>query len=241
MLIDFVADKDLAEGQNAPYSFMAGMLHAALIAGAILSASQAWGQNGNRLSPDSPGLTKNPSLAGTDSDAPLDARATPSDRHDAISIDVLRHPITEKARRTLRKALETLNSGHYEEARKQLLAMLAKYPDFAAYVHSVLGVVYVKTNRFSDAANSFEQAVSFFPHDAETHYNFGISLACAMDYRRAESEVRRALELDPKNKSAHCLLSLLLDREGTATEHCDFMQPAPRTEVSSRGESYPGN
>jgi tetratricopeptide (TPR) repeat protein len=92
---------------------------------------------------------------------------------------------------------------------------LEKYPESALYVQSLLGVEYVKTERFQDAVGSFEQAVSLLPHDAMTHYNFGLSLACAGDYTRAEQETRRALELDPKIEDAHMLMSVLEQRKTT--------------------------
>lgn len=216
---------------------------AALILGALLGATRIAAQS----APDNPGLIHKPTSAtglgsaGVDSGPALGARAAPSVGQDAISVDVLRHPIPEKARRMLRRALETFNSGDYEAAREQLLETLAKYPDSAAYVHSVLGVIYVKTSRFTDAVNSFEQAVSLLPHDAMTHYNFGLSLACAGDFDRAEQEARRALELDAKNASAQTLLSLLLGHKQSATEHRDPTQAPPRTEAASRSEGHSRN
>ena len=102
-----------------------------------------------------------------------------------------------------------MESGDHEMAIGQLLETLAKYPDSAPYVHNLLGVEYVKTDRFQAAVSSFEQAVMLLPHDAMTHYNFGLSLVCAGDYDRAEQEVRRALALDPKNAKMQARLDAL--------------------------------
>ena len=129
-----------------------------------------------------------------------------------VSVDILRHPLKEKARRMLLRALEATNAGDHESAIAQLKETLDKYPDSALYVHSFLGVEYLKTDQFQDAVNSFEQAASFLPHDPITHYNFAISLACAGDYARAEEETRRSLELNPDLKEAHELLGLLEQR-----------------------------
>jgi Flp pilus assembly protein TadD len=216
-----------------------------VILGALI-ATLVPAQAGNNFSPDHPGIPNNsspvgPSSVGADNDAPLGTQAMPSDGQDAVSVDVLRHPITEKAHRMLHKALEKLNSGNDEAAREQLLEMLAKYPDSAAYVHSILGVIYVRTSRFTEAVSSFEQAVSWLPHDAMTHYNFGLSLACAREYDRAEQEVRRALELDPKNTSAQTLLGILLHRKQPTSEPRDPTPPLSRTEASSRSEGHSGN
>jgi Flp pilus assembly protein TadD len=44
-----------------------------------------------------------------------------------------------------------------------------------------------------------------------THYNFGLALVCAGDYRRAAQEVQRALELDPNNGAMRVRLNALGD------------------------------
>jgi Flp pilus assembly protein TadD len=129
-----------------------------------------------------------------------------------VNADLLRHPLSENVRKMLRRALAAMNAGRHEEAVGQLRQTLAKYPKAAPYVHSILGVEYIKTNNFADAVKSFEVAAESFPHDPTTHYNLGVSLACAGRYDRATQEVRRALELDPKNASAQELLAQLQEQ-----------------------------
>jgi len=131
----------------------------------------------------------------------------------AVSADLLRHPIREKVRRRLMKALKKMESGEHETAIEQLRETLAKYPDSAPYVDNLLGVEYVKTDRFQEAVTSFEQAVSWLPKDAMTHYNFGLALVCAGDYERAAHEVRRAVELDPGNPQMQARLNALLENQ----------------------------
>src|SRR5215470_5836222 len=112
-------------------------------------------------------------LAGTAFAAwPLSARPAHGNSG-TVSADVLRHPISEKARGMLQAALETMNSGNHEAAIDQLLDTLAKYPESAAYAHSLLGVEYLRTDRFIDAVESFEKAVLLLPHDAINRYNLG--------------------------------------------------------------------
>jgi Flp pilus assembly protein TadD len=130
----------------------------------------------------------------------------------AVSTDVLRHPISPKVQRVLTSALRLMESGNHEGAIEQLRETLAKYPDSAAYVLNLLGVEYVKTDQFEAAVRSLEQAAALLPHDAMTHYNFGLALICAGDYDRAEQEVRRAVELDPGNAQMQTKLDALLER-----------------------------
>jgi Flp pilus assembly protein TadD len=145
--------------------------------------------------------------------ASLQPETKPATGPAVVSVDLLRHPITAKVRKLILSAMDKMESGDHDAAIQQLLEMLAKYPDSAPYIHNLLGVEYVKTDQFEAAIKSFEQAVSLLPHDAMTHYNFGLALVCAGDYNRATQEVQRALELDPTNARMQARLSSLLDHE----------------------------
>lgn len=128
---------------------------------------------------------------------------------DVVSTDLLRHPIGEKVRRMLRKAMDTITAGDHEAAIQQLLEILSKYPESTAYVHSLLGVEYLKTNRFPAAVDSLEQAVALLPHDAFNHYNLAVSLLCNRELERGEREAQRAIELDPDNPTIRALVAAL--------------------------------
>ncbi|HYK61970.1 MAG TPA: hypothetical protein VEV85_21220 [Bryobacteraceae bacterium] len=127
----------------------------------------------------------------------------------AVSADLLRHPIGEKVRSLLRKAMDTIDTGDHAAAIKQLLEVLSKYPESAAYVHSLLGVEYMKTDQFQAAVDSFEQAVTLLPHDAINRHNLAVSLLCVHDVGRGAQEARRALELDPGNPTIRALVNAL--------------------------------
>lgn len=132
-------------------------------------------------------------------------------RGHVISVDLLRHPITEKTRRMLQEALRMMGAGKHQAAIAQLQKTLAKYPDSAAYADSLIGIEYLKTDQFTAAVKALEGAVALLPHDAINRYNLGLSLVCAGDYGRGEQEVRRALEMDPKNASMQALLTVLVE------------------------------
>jgi tetratricopeptide (TPR) repeat protein len=134
----------------------------------------------------------------------------PSNGPAVVPVDILRHPVKAKVRRQLLNAMEKMEAGDHERAIEQLLEILAKYPDSAAYVHNLLGVEYVKTDRLQAAISSFEQAVLLLPHVAMAHYSFGLALICSGNYDRATQEVQRALELDPKNTQIQMRLTALL-------------------------------
>ena len=65
-----------------------------------------------------------------------------------VPVDVLRHPVTAKVRQLLVKAMDKMESGDHEAAIAVLRETLLKHPDSAPYVDNLLGVEYVKTDRF---------------------------------------------------------------------------------------------
>ena len=124
---------------------------------------------------------------------------SPGNGRQIVSADLLRHPLSSKTRRMLQRAVSWMRSGNHEQAIRQLEDTLSKDPSSAAYVQSLLGFEYLKTDQFAAAVNCFEQAVSLLPHDAFNHENFAVSLAGIGDFKRSEQEVRRALELAPES------------------------------------------
>ena len=128
-----------------------------------------------------------------------------------VSTDLLRHPISSRTRRMLHRAIGWMRSGEHQKAIEQLEATLAKDPSSAAYVHSLLGYEFLRTERVTAAINCFEQAVLLLPHDPANHHNFALSLLEAGDYPRAEEEARRAHDLAPDNPEINRLLDALRD------------------------------
>lgn len=133
--------------------------------------------------------------------------------HAGVSADVLRHPISGKAQRMLLVAIDEMDAGNHTAAIEQLQKTLAKFPDSAAYVYNLLGVEYVKINRFADAVHFLEQAVTLLADDSMTHYNLGLALVCAGDDSRAIREFQRAADLDPTNVEAEAKIKRLLEQQ----------------------------
>ena len=153
-------------------------------------------------------------LAAESQGASTPARSAPiepAQKSQTVSADFLRHPISSRTHRMLQRAIAWMRSGDHQKAIQQLEATLAKDPASAAYVHSLLGYEFMRTDQVTAAINSFEQAVLLVPHDPANHNNFAVSLAAAGDYQRAEEEARLAHELAPDNPSIRSLLDALRD------------------------------
>lgn len=127
----------------------------------------------------------------------------------SISAELLRYPLSAKAAHMLQKALRMSESGDHAGAIQQLQKTLAKCDGSGAYVYSLLGVEYLKTEQIPEAVDVLEQAVKLLPHDASNHANLGLALVADGQYDRAEPELKRALELDPHYAMASRLLSAL--------------------------------
>jgi tetratricopeptide (TPR) repeat protein len=183
----------------------------AFVLGAALAASGVLAQTGGDTPPEIQVRHAGQIAASSQPDAPPPPEARPGSGPTVVSVDVLRHRIAPRVEKMILRALEKMDAGDHETAIGQLLETLTKYPESAPYVHNLLGVEYVKTDRFQAAVSSFERAVALLPHDAMTHYNFGLALICTGDYDRAAQEIQRALELDPKNTRMQARLDALLE------------------------------
>jgi tetratricopeptide (TPR) repeat protein len=130
-----------------------------------------------------------------------------------VSAEVLRHPLSSKARRRLEKALHLAELGEHPAAIKELRETLVKEPSSAPYAQNLLGVEYVENQQFDEARSSFEEAVRLMPRESVNHSNLGCTLAVVGDFNSAEQEARTAIHLDPNNARAKTLLELLHSRK----------------------------
>jgi Flp pilus assembly protein TadD len=191
----------------------AAMVSLSLIVNAMVSAP-ATGQvfSGNPYDQSrifgysSRGLIELEESASTVPDSWEHASAGPA----TVSSEVLRHPLTSKARRRLQKALHLSEIGEHPAAIEELRETLVKEPSSAPYAQNLLGVEYVENQQFDEALSSFEEAVRLMPRESVNHSNLGFSLAVAGDWNSAEKEARTAIQLDPSNARAKTLLDLVL-------------------------------
>ena len=127
-----------------------------------------------------------------------------------ISADLLRQPLSRKAKEILQKAQHAADAGDHARAIALLESASAKYPESDGWTQSMLGVEYLKTRRFEAAVASLEQAIALLPRDAADHSNLGFALVSMGQYDRAEQELRRAVALDKGNRTTKQLLDEVL-------------------------------
>ncbi|MEK6281010.1 MAG: tetratricopeptide repeat protein [Acidobacteriota bacterium] len=114
-----------------------------------------------------------------------------------------------------------LNSAirNFNEAVKRDPTMYGAWQD--------LGLLFVRANRWSDAAETFAELARKQSNSVEAAYFHALSLYNLGKVTEAESEVRRALRLDVGAVEAHTLLGIILASRGKAnSEAADALSQA---------------
>ncbi len=197
----------------------AGLRLAVLTSAVWLGGVPAWGQlhYGNpydasmgRAPFGSPWGTRESLEAISSFPEPVPADGTGSS---TISADVLRHPLSSKARRLFEKAMHLAELGNHHAAIAGLRDALAKCPGDAPYANNLLGLEYIEVQQYAEAKTSFAEAARLMPGESSNHSNLGLSLAIVGEWDSAEKEERKALQLDKSNDKAKLILEALQVRK----------------------------
>ena len=130
-------------------------------------------------------------------------------RAGTISVDLLRHPLPERARDMIDKAQRAAQAGDHVAAIEHFKKALDKHPESAAWIQPILGVEYIRTEQYAAAIQALEQAVLLLPRDPINRSNLGLSLAIVGQFERAEQELQQALQLDATNDTTRRLLAVV--------------------------------
>jgi len=108
--------------------------------------------------------------------------------------------------------------GKYEDSEKTLKrAIERQVASPAAWM--TLGFMYLEQERLDEATAAFAQAVVFDPGNARVRNYYGVTIGRKGWYHGAESELRKAVEIDPAYSEAHFNLAVFyLERTPPATE-----------------------
>lgn len=100
-------------------------------------------------------------------------------------------------------------NGDKQTAEQIYQSVLKKYPP-NQMVHHRLGVLAAEKTHFEEAASHFDTAAQLGPPSSELVNDIGYNLYLMGRRPEAEAAFRRALELNPENKSARINLAMLL-------------------------------
>ena len=108
-------------------------------------------------------------------------------------------------------------SGQYDDAEKLALSLTEKFPKHQ-FSWKLLGALYGKSGRNSEAINANQLAVALSPKDAEVHYNLGIILKNSGKLEEAEVSFRQAIVFKSDYPKAHFDLGIILHELGRLNE-----------------------
>jgi len=106
------------------------------------------------------------------------------------------------------KALDQLRAGEYEKALEDFdraLALNPKYPD----LHNYRGVALIELERLAEAIDAFKISADLSPKYLVPRLNLAFAYVRAEQYKAAEAEMEKILELDPTESAAAAKLEEL--------------------------------
>ncbi|MBI2319970.1 MAG: tetratricopeptide repeat protein, partial [Betaproteobacteria bacterium] len=132
-------------------------------------------------------------------------------------------------REQLAQARRLLEQGELGSAHDICAALLAADPGLAD-AWNVLGGIAFKQRDFALAARHFAEAIAQAPERADLHNNYGYAMAEQFRIGEAVAAFRRAVEIDPRDPSAHPNLLWLMNMrpefsaEERYREHCRWAE-----------------
>jgi len=127
---------------------------------------------------------------------------------------------------------EYILAQRWDDAEFQLEQAVENQPTFAR-AHVNLGLVRARTGRFSEALESFRQAMA----EPDAYYNLGLTQRGQQKYDEAADSFRRVLELNPDFSAARVQLDQLVDKLSAITPTPMPTTGEPQTEQSETTET----
>ena len=117
----------------------------------------------------------------------------------------------------LNKLIEQYQSGKYEEAEKLATSIAKQFPTHQLS-WQILGIVFSKTGKKSEAVDANQRVVHLVPNDAQAHYNLAVSLKELSRLNEAEASYKKAIILKSDFTQAHSNLGNVLKELGRLNE-----------------------
>jgi tetratricopeptide (TPR) repeat protein len=103
------------------------------------------------------------------------------------------------------------------------------------YLFNYIGLAQYRMKRYQESIVSFDSAIYINPNDADYYVHRGLASQASGNLREAESDYRKALELDPEHAIAYYNLGILLGEQGDNAAESQLDQAIER----NPGVSYP--
>lgn len=120
------------------------------------------------------------------------SKASKTNERDEVVSDVMVKDLTSEAE-------SLLKSGDLKTAEKLYLKAVSKDPRNPK-IYSHLGIIYLQTESFKDARDSFLAALKIDDTVASRHFNLGLAYLGLKTEAKAKVSIKKAISLDPDNK-----------------------------------------
>jgi len=171
---------------------------------------------------------------------------TPRFRLRLLSLSLILIPITTVAAqpssssdldRQFQAAVAQYDSGHLQEAARQLESLLPRVPENFE-VHELLGMVYAAESNETKANEHLAKAVRLKPNSAEARTNLATNLVHLHKMAPAEIEFKRAAQLDPANYDTNHNLGEFYVLNGNVPQATPFLEKAHQLNPAAYDNSY---
>ena len=132
----------------------------------------------------------------------------------------LRHPLTRKGMKLIKKVESYLKLGQRDKAHEKLVEALQE-PSAAPYAHAILGTEYLKDGRPAAAVPELEDAASVLAI-AGVHSNLGFALCLTGHLAHGRQELAEALRLDGDSAQARFLMGVALLNEQSEQKAAEY-------------------
>jgi tetratricopeptide (TPR) repeat protein len=156
--------------------------------------------------------------------ARLSAEGTDAER-ESLARYLADAPDPARAATLVVPVLETSPLAELPAAQRQQVAGRVKSGLARAY--SNLGVIQAQSGRFSEAAESFEQALGLDPGFPRASYSLGIAYFNAREYAKATGPLSRALEVEPTDVALKRMLALASLESGDYARAAELLEADP--------------
>ena len=117
------------------------------------------------------------------------------------------------SQKQINNLLEGYQNGRFADVEKKAIVITKKFPEHQ-FAWKILGVIFLKAGRLSEALNVNQKSIALSPNDAEAHNNLGITFKELGRLEEAEASCLQAITLNPNLIQAHSSLGNTLKEQG---------------------------
>lgn len=125
-----------------------------------------------------------------------------------------------KAVQFMRKSVEYIKSTGFTRVN------LAMYPDVYMGALTNLGLIYTRVGMYEEAVEALKEAIQFKAGDLDANYNLVNAYYVMGDMEKTSEQLRKFIDLDPKNAEAHNIAGLIYYRKQSYNAALDEFQIA---------------